>query len=114
MGLGGSMRYSKGPHQYTEMQMKRRVAKLWGPLLWHGGFDILVGHAPAYQLNDGRDLPHQGFKVFLKLIEKYKPAFFVHGHVHKSYGANFRQIDEYQDTCVINAYERCVFEIEKE
>ena len=111
LGLGGSMRYSSGPHQYTEREMKKRVRKLWFPLLRSGGIDILVTHAPAYQLNDGRDLPHQGFQVFKELLEKYRPKYFVHGHVHKSYGSDFRQIDEYGDTCVINAFERCIFEI---
>ncbi len=28
LGLGGSMRYKPGPHQYTERQMRQRVAKL--------------------------------------------------------------------------------------
>ncbi len=60
LGLGGSMRYKPGPHQYTEGEMKKRVKRLRFQLLRRRGFDILVTHAPAYQLNDGRDLPHQG------------------------------------------------------
>ena len=110
LGLGGSMRYKPGPHQYTERQMRQRVAKLWFQLFRKRGFDILVTHSPAYQLNDGRDLPHQGFRSFIKLIEKYKPKFFLHGHVHLSYGRNHKRYDKYQDTHVINAYERCVFD----
>ncbi|MDE6892861.1 MAG: metallophosphoesterase, partial [Lachnospiraceae bacterium] len=73
-----------------------------------------VTHAPAYQLNDGRDLPHQGFQVFKTLMEKYKPKYFLHGHVHLSYGRGHKRYDKYQDTHVINAYERCVFEFEDE
>ncbi len=114
LGLGGSMRYRGGEHQYTEWDMKRRVGKLAFKLFRHRGFDILVTHAPAYELNDARDLPHQGFKVFLKLLEKYKPRFFLHGHVHLSYGRNHKRYDKYQETHVINAYERCVFEYEDE
>ena len=114
LGLGGSMRYSKGPYQYTEWQMRQRAAKLRFQLLKKRGFDILVTHAPAYQLNDGRDLPHQGFQVFLKLIEKYRPKYFLHGHVHLSYGRNYKRYDKYQDTHVINAYERCIFDYEDE
>lgn len=114
LGLGGSMRYKPGPHQYTERQMKQRVAKLWLKLLRNRGFDILVSHAPAYQLNDGRDLPHQGFQAFRTLLEKYKPKFFLHGHVHMSYGRRHKRYDKYQDTHVINAYERCMFEFEDE
>lgn len=112
LGLGGSMRYSEGPYQYTERQMWQRVARLKFSLFRKRGFDILVTHAPAYQLNDGRDLPHQGFQVFRTLIEKYRPKFFLHGHVHLSYGRNHKRYDKYKDTHVINAYERCVFEFE--
>lgn len=114
LGLGGSMRYRSGEYQYTERDMKRRVRRLALKLLRHGGFDILVTHAPAYQLNDARDLPHQGFKVFLSLLEKYKPRFFLHGHVHMSYGRDHKRYDKYQETHVINAFERCVFEYEDE
>lgn len=114
LGLGGSMRYKKGSHQYTEWQMKQRVAKLWFHLFRRRGFDILVTHAPAYQLNDGRDLPHQGFRVFKMLMEKYHPKYFLHGHVHMSYGRNHKRYDKYLNTHVINAYKQCVFEFEDE
>lgn len=114
LGLGGSMRYSSGEYQYTEQQMRQRVARLKFSLFRNRGFDILVTHAPAYQLNDGRDLPHQGFEVFRTLIEKYRPKFFLHGHVHLSYGRNHKRYDRYQDTHIINAYERCVFDYEDE
>ena len=106
------MRYSEGPHQYTERQMRQRTAKLKFKLLKKRGFDILVTHAPAYQINDGRDLPHQGFQTFVNLMEKYRPKYFLHGHVHLSYGRNHKRYDKYLDTHVINAYERCVFEYE--
>lgn len=114
LGLGGSMRYKHGKHQYTEREMKRRVKRLWFTLLRHGGFDILLTHAPAYQLNDGRDLPHQGFRVFLELMKKYRPKFFIHGHVHMSYGRQYKRYDKYEDTHVINAYDRCIFDYEAE
>lgn len=112
LGLGGSMRYRPGKHQYTDKQMARRVRRLWFALHRKKGFDILLTHSPAYQLNDGRDLPHQGFKAFLNLMDKYKPKFFIHGHVHLNYGAKCRRYDKYGETNVINAFERCVIEIE--
>ena len=114
LGLGGSMRYSSGKYQYTEFQMLSRVRKLGLRLFFGRGFDILVAHAPAYQLNDGEDLPHQGFKAFLTLMKKYKPRFFLHGHVHMSYGRKHKRYDKYEDTHVINAFERCIFEYEDE
>lgn len=112
LGLGGSMRYRPGEFQYTEWQMKNRVRKLWFQLFRHGGFDIMVTHAPAYQLNDGMDLPHQGFQIFRTLLDKYKPKYFLHGHVHMSYGRRHKRYDMYQETQVVNAFERCIIEYE--
>lgn len=62
LGLGGSMRYKTGEHQYTQKQMNRRIRKLGFSLWRKKGFDILLTHSPAWQLNDGKDLPHNGFK----------------------------------------------------
>lgn len=112
LGLGGSMRYHSGNHQYTEREMRKRVRKLFFPLFFRRGFDILVAHAPAYQLNDGRDLPHQGFKTFIRLIEKYNPKYFLHGHVHMPYGREHKRYDKYKNTHVINGYERFIFDFE--
>ncbi|NBH14214.1 metallophosphoesterase [Lachnospiraceae bacterium] len=114
LGLGGSMRYRPGKYQYTEWQMRQRAARLRLQLFRRRGFDILVTHAPAYELNDGRDLPHQGFRIFRTLIEKYRPKFFLHGHVHLTYGRKHKRYDKYCETHIINAYERCVFEFEDE
>ena len=115
MGLGGCMQYIEGrPHQYTDMQMMKRVLKMIPKILWRRGFDILVAHAPAYQINDGEDLPHRGFKVFKTLIEKAKPKYFLHGHVHMNYGRKHVRFDKYCNTQIINAYERCVIEFELE
>lgn len=112
LGLGGSMRYKPGSHQYTQSQMRRRVWKLWWKLKWRKGFDILLTHSPAYQFNDGQDLPHRGFEVFRTLMDKYKPAYFIHGHVHMNYGRAFPRLSTYNETQVINAYEKYIFEID--
>lgn len=111
MGLGGSMSYIPGaPNQYTEKQMKWRVAKMWFKLRHHKGFDILVAHAPAYQVDDLEDLPHRGFAVFRTLMEKYEPKFFFHGHVHATYKWDFKREIPYGKTTVVNAYEAYVVE----
>ena len=112
LGLGGSMEYTSGDHQYTEKAMQKRVRKLRRQLFRNKGFDILVTHAPAFGLNDGEDLPHRGFQVFNTLIEKYNPKYFLHGHVHMRYGRKHVRFDTCGDTQVINAFERCVFEYE--
>lgn len=107
LGLGGSYRYRSGDNMYTEKQMKRRIFKL-GIQLWRKkGFDILITHAPAYGLNDIKSLSHRGFESFLYLIEKYKPKYFIHGHVHMSYDYKMPRIFTYGETTVVNAYEYC-------
>lgn len=112
LGLGGSMRYKPGGCQYTEKEMRKRVRRLRFQLWRSGGFDILVTHAPAYQLNDGEDIPHRGFQVFCELMEKYSPRFFLHGHIHKSYGVGHKRYDRFRDTHVINACGKCVIDYE--
>lgn len=112
LGLGGCMRYRPGPHQYTEKEMRKRVKKLRYKLFFKRGFDILVTHAPGYQLHDSRDLPHQGFKTFIDLIDKYHPRYFLHGHVHMTYGRDNKRYDIYKQTQVINGYERFIFDYE--
>ena len=114
LGLGGCMNYNGGSHQFTERQMTRRVLRLWFSLLRHKGFDILVTHAPACGLNDGEDLPHRGYQVFVKLLDRYHPKFFLHGHMHLSYRHAQKRVDRYRNTTIINAYERYVFDYEAE
>lgn len=114
LGLGGCMQYTGEKYQYTEKEMVKRVRKLRAKLRRKKGFDILVTHAPAKGLNDGQDLPHQGFQIFNTLMEIYKPKYFLHGHMHKQYGRNYKSEDIYQSTRVINAYERYVFDYETE
>ncbi|MGN0606960.1 MAG: metallophosphoesterase [Oscillospiraceae bacterium] len=110
LGLGGSMRYKDGPNQYTQKEMDRRVRKLKLKLMLNKGFDILVTHSPAYQINDDTDLPHTGFQAFNMLLDKYSPKYFLHGHVHLNYGSKFKRISTYKDTTIINAYTKHIFE----
>ena len=112
LGLGGSYRYKKGQNQYTEQEMKSRIRRLWFKLLKKRGFDVLVTHAPAYGVNDGEDLSHRGFETFIELIEKYRPKYFVHGHVHMNYGRQFPREYTIGTTKVINAYNHYVVEFE--
>jgi len=112
LGLGGAMKYRPGPHMYSQKEMKKRVKKLRWKLLFNRGFDILVTHAPAYRFNDGDDMPHTGFEVFIKLLDKYKPKYFFHGHVHATYGGRYKRTSSYKDTQVVNAYERYIVDID--
>lgn len=111
MGLGGCMSYNYGPLQFTEEEMKKRARKLRRKARKLGGIDVLITHSPAYRLNDGKDLPHTGFQVFLDLMDEYKPQLFAHGHVHINYGRDFKRESMYHDTKVINAFEKYIVEI---
>ncbi len=112
LGLGGSIRYNSGPFQYTQQEMNRRVRRMKLQLWKHRGFDILLTHSPAFGLGDGGDMAHEGFKAFLRLIENYKPKALVHGHTHLNYGSGYKRIMEFQDTMVINAYQKYRFSLD--
>lgn len=111
LGLGGSMCYNQGPHQYTDTQMKKRVTKLRWQLFKNKGFDILLTHAPLAGCGDAPDLAHCGFSTFCNLITQYKPSYMIHGHVHANYGHHFKRERTYENTKVINAYEKYIIEI---
>ena len=111
MGLGGSRKYSGGPHQYTERQMRWRIHKLWFKLLWNKGVDIVLTHAPVRDYGDDDDLPHRGFEAFWKLLEKQHPRYLLHGHVHMNYGHDRPRVVQYGETDLINGYERYVLDL---
>ena len=103
-GLGGSYRYRPdGIYMYTEKQMARRIRKLWWKIRKNKGVDVLVTHAPAFGKGDLDTLPHRGFRCFLKFMEKYRPRYMLHGHVHRNYGFKIPVTQRYLDTEIINA-----------
>ena len=108
-GLGGSMRYRpRAPHMYTESEMRGQMARLVPKLLWnrqrYGRYlDILVAHSPPFGIHDKKDLPHTGFKVFLTLMQLFKPRFLLHGHIH-IYSQNEARVTQFEQTSVINVY----------
>lgn len=113
LGLGGSMMYSGGPHQYTERQMQRRIHKLRPRLMMNKGVDIVLTHAPIQGYGDEDNLAHQGFAAFLPLLDQYKPKYFVHGHVHQRYRAGGQRVLNRGSTSIINASGKYILEIGK-
>jgi Icc-related predicted phosphoesterase len=105
-GLGGSMRYRpRAPHMYSEADMRAQFARLVPKLLWnrqrHGRYlDILVAHSPPFVIHDKKDLPHTGFKVFLTLMQMFKPRYLLHGHIH-IYSQDYQRVTQYKQTSVI-------------
>ena len=70
-----------------------------------------VTHAPPMGLGDGEDLAHRGFAALRELLDKYHPAYLVHGHVHLRYDASLQRVREYEGTTLINAFQRYELEI---
>ena len=107
-GLGGSMRYNRGDHQFTEFEMYLRILGMVPKLLFnklrHGRYvDILITHAPPRGLGDREDRCHMGFKAFLWFMRKFKPKYLLHGHVHLI-DLNSPRVSQYHGTEIINVF----------
>lgn len=86
-GLGGSLRYREGPHQYSQREFGRRarsVIRRSRRLRRRDGRgpDLLLTHAPPAGVGDREDLPHRGFQALHTVVEQLQPAFLLHGHIH--------------------------------
>ena len=110
MGVGGSFKYNDRVFGFTESQMRKRIGKLALMARATGGVDILVTHAPIRGLGDMDDLPHRGFESFGYYVDKLRPAFMLHGHVHLSYGRVSRELAHPCGTRVINACGGYIFD----
>lgn len=113
-GLGGSMRYNKGPHQFSERQMFFRILKMIPKLLFnrivHGRYlDILLTHSAPLGIGDDTDLCHIGFSSFLSFMDYFKPKYLLHGHVHLI-DLNANRFNHYKQTQIINIYSSFILE----
>ncbi len=106
LGLGGCVPYKKGKHMYSEAQMQKRIRKVSRQIRKHGGFDVLVTHAPVRGIGDSEDLPHRGYEAFFSLLRQYNPSYMLHGHVHMQYDYTLPRENVYENTKIINAYEK--------
>jgi Icc-related predicted phosphoesterase len=105
-GLGGSVRYRPGPHQYTQAKMRWRALglEIRGSVkkAFDGkGIDVVATHAPPFRVGDEPDPPHHGFKSFHRLVDRLTPKILVHGHVHRH---GLPNVDRHMgQTLVVNA-----------
>ncbi len=107
-GFEGSMRYNKGPHQYTDDQMHGRVAQVAPRLflnraLYGRYLDVLVTHSPPFGLGDEADRCHTGFKAFRWLLKVFKPRLMLHGHIH-IYHPDTVTHSHFHETEILNCY----------
>ena len=111
LGFGGANSRSPKPLHYTENDVARQVVRRMQEISWHGGFDVLVTHAPAHGLGDGEDQFHKGFHAYRSLLDLFSPSYHFHGHQHLNYGSNKRLI-EYGDTTIYNAFGYSILDLE--
>lgn len=114
MGLGGSIKYNDQVHGFTEGEMRRRAARMALLAQATGGVDVVVTHAPARGYGDLDDLPHCGFEAFDRLLERTRPLYMLHGHVHMQYGRIARSLEHPCGTTIVNACGSFVLDIPEE
>jgi len=111
LGLEGSHWYNGGPYQYTEEQMRSIIRRLRPALWWHKGVDVMVTHAPPRHVHDAEDPCHRGFECFHRLIKNYRPKYFIHGHIHKTFENPAQRVTVVSKTKVVNTYGYHILEI---
>jgi Icc-related predicted phosphoesterase len=88
--------------------LRRLRPKLW----WQKGVDVVVTHAPPRHIHDAEDPCHRGFECFHRLIKNYRPNYFIHGHIHKSFESPAQRVTVVSKTKVVNTYGYNILEIE--
>ena len=113
LGLEGSHWYNGRPLQYTEAQMRQTIRYLRPRLRRYRRLDIVVTHAPPRHIHDAEDPCHRGFQSYRRLIDRYRPRYFLHGHIHRRFTDPSDRITQIGRTRVINCSGYYLFEFEK-
>lgn len=117
-GASGTYKYNKGQNQYTDFQMKLKLLSLLPSLLInklkYGRYlDIFLTHATPRHIHDHEDLCHRGYECYNWFIEKFKPTFMVHGHIHL-YDLREERVTKHNETTVVNAYAHWILDFPPE
>lgn len=108
-GLPGSPRYSdRDPIQFTEHQMAWHMLRMTPRLLWNKlrygrALDLLVTHSPPRDVGDRQDPAHRGFVSMHRFLNRWKPAYQLHGHIHL-YDRTTETTHHLHSTRIINVY----------
>ncbi len=111
VGFSGSRWYNGGANQYSEREMALAVAKMRFTLWRKGVPDLIITHAPPRHIHDREDPCHKGFRSFVRLIERYRPRYFLHGHIHRCFEDDSERITRRGVTNVVNSYGFYFFEM---
>ncbi len=114
-GASGSRRYNNGLCQFTDSQMKFKLLKMVPKLIYnkfkYGRYlDIFMTHASPRHIHDHEDPCHLGFDCYNWFLQRFKPTYMVHGHIHL-YDVREERIGKYYDSTVVNAYAHYVIEL---
>ncbi len=115
-GASGSLRYNNGLNQYTDREMFMKLISMIPSLIMnkikYGRYlDIFLTHTPPLDIHDRKDPCHRGFKCYRWFLEKFKPAYMVHGHIHL-YDIQDTRVSQYEETTVINAFSHYILEFD--
>lgn len=116
-GFPGCLRYEDDqPAQYAEwdiaLMAKKMAPRLHLNRFRHGrALDLLVTHAPPRDVNDRPDPAHRGFESLRGFLERWKPAYHVHGHIHL-YDRSLPYQTRFAETDVINVFPYRILELE--
>lgn len=114
-GVEGSIRYRRGPFQYSQADMWLNVFQLVPRLLYnrvkYGRFlDVFISHAPPWGIHDQPDLPHNGVKAYRWFLRVFRPTYHFHGHIH-IYRPGTETNTKFYNTIVVNTFGYLVTEI---
>jgi len=114
-GTSGTVRYNNGLCQFSDSQMKFKLLKMVPKLiinkLKYGRYlDIFMTHASPRHIHDHEDQCHIGFDCYNWFLQRFKPTYMVHGHIHL-YDLREERVGKYYDTTVVNAYAHYVIEL---
>lgn len=114
-GTSGTCKYNKGLNQFSDFEMKLKLIKLLPKLfinkVKYGRYlDIFLTHATPRHFHDHEDPCHVGFPCYNWFLQKIKPTYMVHGHIHL-YDLREERIGKFDETTVVNAYAHCIIEL---
>jgi Icc-related predicted phosphoesterase len=117
-GLEGSIRYRpQGRYQYTEAEMRFRAQWLMlrlrlNRMRYGRALDVFITHAPPRHIHDSPDGAHRGFTTFVRIIDRFQPRLFLHGHHHR-YGTQTSHTKRGM-THVVNVHPYRILDIEQQ
>jgi len=112
-GLSGSTDYNDGQLMFSEVEMLRKISRLYPRLLWNKlrygrHLDIFISHSPISGILDETTHAHRGFKVLRMFDKCFKPRLHLHGHTMVK---GRKYVARYHSTEIININHFRIFDV---